>query len=61
MAGRHDYTLLLLLLALFVFNSPFSRWWTSLGLPWYSMYLGWLILIALIAVNQFRDSSSRGD
>jgi hypothetical protein len=61
MAVRHDYTLLLLVLALFVFHSPFARWWASLGLPWYTVYLLWAAVIALVAYNQIRDSSAGGD
>ena len=61
MASRHDYTLLLLLVALFVFHSPFARWWASLALPWYTMYLLWALLIALVAINQLRASSHGGD
>ena len=61
MAARHNYTLLLLLLAIFVFHSPFARWWATLGLPWYTIFLLWAVVIALVAANQLRGSSPRGD
>jgi len=54
----HDLTLLLALLAVFIFHSPFTRWWTSLGLPWYSMFLLWFMLIALLAIKQWRTGGS---
>lgn len=52
-----DLTLLLFLFALFVFHSPFTRWWTGLGLPWYTVFVLWFLVILLVAVNK----SSRGE
>jgi len=48
---KTDLTLLLVLVALFVFHSPFTRWWSSLGLPWYTVFVLWFFIIALIAAN----------
>jgi len=55
---RNDLTLLLFFLALFIFHSPFSRWWTGLGLPWYTIFLFWFLLIALLAIKQWRTDDS---
>ena len=52
--NRGDLTLILVLLAIFLFHSPFTGWWASLGLPWYSIFIFWLILIALSALNQHK-------
>lgn len=46
-----DLTLLITLAALFIFHSPFTQWWTGLDLPWYTVFLLWLLVIALIAIN----------
>ncbi len=46
---------LLLLLALFLFASPFAEWWASSRLPWHFPFTLWLLLIALVAANQFLD------
>ncbi|OED44587.1 hypothetical protein AB833_01340 [Chromatiales bacterium (ex Bugula neritina AB1)] len=59
MFPRTDFSLLLVLLALLVFHSPFTRWWTSLGLPWYTVFLLWFVLILLIALNT-RSGGTRG-
>jgi len=45
------HSLILIIGALFVFHSPFSRWWSEIGLPWYSIYLFWLVLIVLVALD----------
>ncbi|MFK7889373.1 MAG: hypothetical protein AB8B63_01050 [Granulosicoccus sp.] len=50
-----DHSLLIFLLALFVTNSPLNHWWTNTNLPWYSLYVVWLVVIALLAVNQLRQ------
>ncbi len=42
--------LVLALLALFVFASPFTDWWAGLGMAWYVPYLMWLALTALTAL-----------
>lgn len=55
---RGDLTLILVLLAIFLFHSPFTTWWASLGLPWYSIFVFWLILIVLSAFNQRKTDSS---
>lgn len=47
-------TLVLILLALFVFASPFTDWWAGLALPWYAPYLMWLLLTALTALANRR-------
>ncbi len=57
---RNDHTLLLLVVALFLFHSPFSTWWTSLNLPWYLIFVAWGILILLIALNRRRSDRNRG-
>jgi hypothetical protein len=49
-----DHSFLIFLLALFLFNSPLRQWWSTLALPWYAMYLLWLAVIALVAINQLR-------
>lgn len=51
------HAILLVLGAIFIFHSPFTRWWAELGLPWYTVFLLWFILIALVAL----DSSSGSD
>ena len=56
---KPDHTLMLLLLAVFLFNSPFFVWWAGLNPPWYTIFVGWGALIALIAINQRRNH--RGD
>jgi hypothetical protein len=43
-----DRTVLLLLLALLLFASPFTRWLATDTLPWYLPYLVWAVLIVLI-------------
>lgn len=42
------------LLALFLLASPFAAWWMEQTPPWYTSYLIWLGLIALIAVLNHR-------
>ncbi len=54
-----DHTLLIALVALFLVNSPFTAWWARLSLPWYAMFILWAVIIALVAVNQWRIN--RGD
>lgn len=56
-----DLTLLLFLAALFVFHSPFARWWSGLGLPWYTVFLLWLVVILLIAIKTFSGGSQGED
>ena len=56
-----DLTLLIMLAALFIFHSPFTRWWTSLGLPWYSVFLLWLLVIVLVALNAYAGRQQSGD
>jgi len=54
-----DHSLLIFLFGLFLFNSPLRQWWSGLALPWYAMYLPWLLIIVLVAINQKRQQ--RGD
>jgi len=54
-----DHSLLIFLFGLFLFNSPLRQWWSELALPWYAMYLPWLLIIVLVAINQKRQR--RGD
>lgn len=49
-----DHSLLIFLVGLFVFNSPLRQWWSGLTLPWYAMFLPWLLIIVLVALNQRR-------
>lgn len=56
-----DLTLLTTLTALFVFHSPFTRWWTGLGMPWYSVFLLWLLVIVLVAVNAMTGGNDSAD
>ncbi len=54
------HALLLVLGAIFVFHSPFSRWWAERNLPWYTVFLFWLVLIILVAIdNYFSGSNSK--
>ena len=56
-----DLTLLTTLAALFIFHSPFTRWWTGLGLPWYTVFLLWLLVIVLIAADALSGGRQSGD
>lgn len=58
-----DHSLLICLLALFLVNSPLNHWWSELTLPWYAIFLPWILIIILIAWNQDRQSrkANRGD
>ena len=55
---RSDHTLLIVILAIFVFNSPFTTWWTQQALPWYTIFLLWLGLIALVGWHQITGENS---
>ena len=55
---RGDLTLILVLLAIFIFHSPFTGWWSNLGLPWYSIFIFWLLLIVLLAFHQRKKSGT---
>lgn len=50
-----DHTVLIILAALFVFHSPFTQWWASLGLPWYTVFVLWSLVIVLIAINSLSE------
>ncbi|HEY8554588.1 MAG TPA: hypothetical protein VIL43_08630 [Burkholderiales bacterium] len=50
-----DSSVLLFLLGLFLFFSPFTFWWAELAPVWYLPYLLWLGLIVLIAVAARRE------
>ena len=54
MNGRppQDHAIPIAVLALFLLNSPFTGWWMHLALPWYAMFLPWLLLIVLVWLNQ---------
>jgi hypothetical protein len=45
-----DKSILLALLTIFFFASPFTQWWGSSDLPWLMPYLVWLLIIALGAL-----------
>jgi len=47
------HAILLVLGAIFIFHSPFTRWWAELDLPWYTVFVLWLVLIALVALDNF--------
>jgi len=47
------HAILLVLGAIFVFHSPFTRWWAELDLPWYTVFVLWLVLIAFVALDSF--------
>jgi len=47
------HAILLVLGAIFIFHSPFTRWWASLDLPWYTVFVLWLVLIVLVALDSF--------
>ena len=49
-----DHTLLIFALAIFVFNSPLNQWWATLALPWYLLFVPWLAIVLLVALNQIR-------
>jgi len=49
---RHDHTLLILIVAIFLFVSPLTAWWSLLELPWYAIFLPWIFVVVLIAMNQ---------
>ncbi|MBX2885408.1 MAG: hypothetical protein KTR32_35965 [Granulosicoccus sp.] len=57
---KPDHTLLLVLVALFLFHSPFSGWWLGQGPPWYTVFVVWGVILVLVAINQWRISD-RGD
>lgn len=52
---RLDLVLLLLALALFLFASPFTRWWANAGLPWYTPFVLWALLIAAMALRHWYE------
>jgi hypothetical protein len=57
-SGRSlDSVVLLFLLGVFLFVSPFSAWWAAKARVWYLPYILWLGLIPLIAwvVHRRRD------
>lgn len=46
-------TVVVFLVALFVFASPFTDWWADIGPPWYVPYLMWLgITLATAAITR---------
>ncbi len=55
------HALLLVLGAVFIFHSPFTDWWASLNLPWYAVFVFWLILIFLVAFDNFSSQAESSD
>ena len=55
------HALLLVLGAIFVFHSPFTQWWAGLNLPWYSVFILWLLLIVLVALDNFTSAADSSD
>jgi hypothetical protein len=49
-----NHALLICLLGLFLINSPLTAWWSALPLPWYAMFVPWLLIIVLVALDQRR-------
>lgn len=46
-------TLVLFLVMLFMFASPFTDWWASIQPPWYVPYLMWLgVTVATAAITR---------
>ena len=56
-AGGRDTVIILALVALLLFASPFAAWWSTAGLPWFFPFLLWGLLIALVAAAQFFGDS----
>jgi len=54
MPDPKDRLLLLLLLTLLLLASPLRFWWSGAGSPWFTPYLVWGGIIALIARWQRR-------
>ncbi len=54
-ATRLDLVLLLLALALFLFASPFTDWWAGAGLPWYTPFVLWALLIAAMGLRHWYE------
>jgi len=48
----YDHTLLIAALALFLVSSPMTRWWAHLALPWYAIFVPWLLIIVLVWANR---------
>jgi len=52
-SGRgRDIVVILTLLGLALFASPFTDWWARASFPWYFPFVLWGLLIALVAVTQ---------
>lgn len=51
---QHESTLLLILLTLFLFASPFTTWWASGQNPWFLPYMMWLLVVLIGAWLHFR-------
>lgn len=58
--ARLDRVLLLFLLAVFLFATPFTSWWAHTEPPWYFPFLLWGGLIALVAFEQLTRSDDDG-
>lgn len=53
------HALLLMLGAIFLFHSPFTQWWAGLGLPWYSVFIFWVFLIVLVALDNLSSTADK--
>ncbi|MDX1608831.1 MAG: hypothetical protein R3225_01780 [Halofilum sp. (in: g-proteobacteria)] len=53
--GRLDAVVLLLVVALALFASPFTTWWATAGLPWYFPFVLWALLIGLVALHHWLE------
>jgi hypothetical protein len=53
---QKEQTLLLFLLALFLFASPFTLWWATADNLWFLPYLLWLLIIIAGAWLELRHS-----
>jgi len=54
-----DHTLLVVFVAVFIFNSPLTSWWAAFNWPWYSIFIPWAGVIGLTAINQLRQPRDR--
>ena len=55
------HAILLVLGAIFLFHSPFTQWWAGLNLPWYSVFIFWLLLIVLVALDNLSNSAEKDE
>lgn len=50
-----NHALLIFFVGVFLINSPLRHWWSEASLPWYGLYMPWLLIIVLVAINQQRQ------